>query len=138
MFLDFLGPIMHIIDKVLPDPSQKAAAQLAILKLQQDGEFKELDAQLAAAKAQTDINQEEAKNPSVFVSGWRPAIGWVCGLGLATQFLVAPLATWAAALYDHPIAFPSLDMGTLMTLLIGMLGLTAARTTEKINGVAAR
>lgn len=132
------GPIMKIVDKLIPDPQAKAQAQLQILQMQQAGEFKELDAQLQMAKGQTDTNLAEAANPKLFVSGWRPFIGWICGLGLASQFIVAPFATWAATLIGHPVTFPVLDLGTLMTLLAGMLGLGTLRTTEKINGVAAK
>lgn len=132
------GPILKIVDKLIPDPAAKAQAQLQIIQMQQAGEFKELEAQLQLAKGQTDINQAEATNPKLFVSGWRPFIGWICGLGLASQFIIAPFATWGASLIGHPVTFPVLDLGTLMTLLAGMLGLGALRTTEKINGVAAK
>jgi hypothetical protein len=71
----------------------------------------------------------------MFVAGWRPFIGWVCGAGLATQFLVGPLFTWVAALLGKPVVFPVLDLSTLVTLLIGMLGLGGMRTLEKVNGV---
>lgn len=134
-----LGPTFgKIIDKIFPDPQAKAQAQLAMIQAQQAGEFKELDAQLQMAKGQTDTNLAEATNPKLFVSGWRPFIGWICGLGLASQFIVAPFATWTATLVGHPVTFPVLDLGTLMTLLAGMLGLGTLRTTEKINGVAAK
>lgn len=132
------GPILKIVDKLIPDPQAKAQAQLEIIKMQQSGEFKELEVQLALAKGQTDTNQIEAANTSIFVSGWRPFIGWICGLGLASQFIVAPAATWAATLIGHPVTFPALDLGTLWTMLAGMLGLGTLRTTEKINGVAAK
>ena len=135
-FLDLLPTIAKVIDKLIPDPQAKAQAQLDLLKLQQAGEFKELDAELALKLEQIKVNALEAQSPDLFRGGWRPFVGWVCGTGLAVQFLVAPLATWAAALYGHAIAFPSLDMGTLMTLLGGLLGLGTLRTTEKIKGVA--
>ena len=135
-FLDFLPTIAKIIDKLIPDPQAKAQAQLDLLKLQQAGEFKELDAELALKLEQIKVNALEAQSPDLFRGGWRPFVGWVCGTGLAVQFLVAPLATWAAALAGHAIAFPSLDMGTLLTLLGGLLGLGTLRTTEKIKGVA--
>ena len=135
-FLDFLPTIAKVIDKLIPDPQAKAQAQLDLLKLQQAGEFKELDAELALKLEQIKVNALEAQSPDLFRGGWRPFVGWVCGTGLAVQFLVAPLATWAAALYGHAVAFPSLDMGTLMTLLGGLLGLGTLRTTEKIKGVA--
>ena len=135
-FLDFLPTIAKVIDKLIPDPTAKAQAQLDLLKLQQAGEFKELDADLALKLEQIKVNAIEAQSPDFFRGGWRPFVGWVCGTGLAVQFLVAPVASWAAALLGHAVAFPSLDMGTLLTLLGGLLGLGTMRTAEKFKGVS--
>jgi hypothetical protein len=99
--------------------------------MQQSGE-------LAAMAGQLAINKEEAANPNVFVSGWRPFIGWVCGSGFAIQFVIGPMAEWGSALYGNPVKFPQMDVGTMMPLLLGMLGLGTLRTAEKINGVAAK
>lgn len=129
------GPILKIIDKVIPDPAAKAAAQLELIRLQQSGELAQLTAETELAKGQNAVNLTEAGSASFFVSGWRPFIGWVCGAGLAMQFLVGPIATWFAALAGRALAFPALDLGTLMTLLFGMLGLGAMRTKEKMEGV---
>lgn len=131
------GPLFKLIGQVIPDPQAKAQAQLQLIQMQQAGEFKEIETQLAMAQGQMDINKAEAASPSLLVSGWRPAIGWICGSGLAVQFLVSPLFTWGAALLGHPVVFPQLDMGTLLTLLGGMLGLGSLRTVEKLKGVAA-
>jgi hypothetical protein len=119
-----------LIDKFFPDPTAKAEAQLKLLALQQSGE-------LSAMMAQTDINKVEAANPSLFVSGWRPAVGWVCVFGLVYTFMAQPLLTWYAN--NHTLtAPPVLDLGTLVTLLGGMLGLSGLRTKEKIEGVASK
>lgn len=123
-----LEGVLGIADKFIPDPAQRDAFKLEVLRLEQDRELKPLLAQLA-------INEKEAQNPDRFVSGWRPSIGWVCSAGLAYTFLLQPLLSWAAGLYGHP-APPSLDMGDLLTLLGGMLGLGGLRTAEKIKGVA--
>jgi hypothetical protein len=135
MALDPLFALLDIggkvIDRVWPDPIQAAAAKLELFKLQQSGE-------LAQIAGQMEINRVEAANPSVFVSGWRPAIGWVCGAGFAIQFVVGPLAEWGSALYGTPVKFPAMDTGTMMPLLLGMLGLGGLRTAEKIQGVAAK
>lgn len=133
--LDILTIGSKILDRVLPDPAQKAAATLEMFKAQQAGEFKEIDDQLQRDLAQIQVNTTEAQSPDFFRAGWRPFVGWICGTGLAVQFLVSPLATWVASLLGHPIAFPPLDMGTLMTLLAGMLGLGTLRTAEKVKGV---
>lgn len=124
-----------LIDKLWPDPAQRDAAKLELFKLQQSGELAQLTAETDLAKGQIAINTTEAGNEHLFVSGWRPFIGWVCGAGLATQFLVAPIVTWLAALYGKQVVFPELDMGTLLTLLLGMLGLGGMRTAEKIQKI---
>lgn len=124
------GLIGNVIDKIWPDPAQRAQANLELLKLQQSGE-------LASMLAQTDINKVEAASASLFTSGWRPGVGWTCVLGLIYTFLGWPLATWASGIWHFP-APPALDMGTLITLLGGMLGLGGLRTVEKLNGVAAK
>ena len=126
--LDIGGKVM---DRLWPDPAQAAAAKLELFKLQQSGELSIIAGQLA-------INKEEAANPNVFVSGWRPFIGWVCGSGFAIQFVIGPMAEWGSAIYGHPVKFPQMDVGTMMPLLLGMLGLGTLRTAEKIQGVASK
>lgn len=115
--------------KVDPTTAMETQEKLTEIQLQLQGKL------IDQVSAQLAVDQAEASNPNMFVAGWRPAIGWICGMGLFTQFIVNPLATWGAALAGHPIAFPSLDLGTLMTLLLGMLGLAGARTFEKVSGV---
>lgn len=120
-----------VMDEIKLSPEQRAAAEQSLLTHQE--RMQELANQLLVA--QTEINKQEAASPNWFVAGWRPACGWVCSLGLGVQFLINPLATWIAALAGHSIQFPSLDMGTLITLLIGLLGLGGYRTYEKTQGV---
>ena len=120
-----------VLDRVLPDPAQQAAAKLELMKLQQNGE-------LAQITGQMEINKVEAASSSIFVSGWRPSIGWVCGAGFAVQFVIGPLAEWGAALAGHPVKFPQMDTGTMMPLLLGMLGLGGLRTAEKLADKAAK
>ncbi|HZR02821.1 MAG TPA: holin family protein [Burkholderiales bacterium] len=127
-----------LLDRLFPDPEKKAAAQLELLKLQQSGELAKMASETDLAKAQLAINQAEAQNPSLFVSGWRPAIGWVCGLALTYQFVLRPVVASVAAAAGHPVPnLPGLD-DTLWQLLFGMLGLGTLRTAEKIRGVAAK
>ena len=124
---------LRILDKVIPDPAAKAQAQLELLKLQQAGEFKALEADLQLALAQTEINKVEAASPDLFKSGWRPGAGWICVLGLAYQFLAQPLAAWASAVNGWPVP-PVLQLGDLYGLLFGMLGLGAYRSVERVKG----
>lgn len=126
-----------VIDKIFPDQNQANAAKLEMVKLQQAGEFKELEQDFELAKAQASINTEEAKSSSLFVSGWRPAVGWICVSAYAFNYLVLPFLNWAAKWIDT--AAPSivaLETSELTTLLFGMLGIGGLRTLEKIKNVA--
>jgi hypothetical protein len=120
-----------IIQRVVPDKAAQAAAVAELEKMQLSGD-------LAAMAGQVDINKIEAANANMFVSGWRPAVGWTCCAGLAYQFLVRPLFIGVSSGFGHAAAFPDLDMGTLMVLLTGMLGFGGLRSFEKINNVAAK
>lgn len=132
MALDPVSALLEIggkvIDRVWADPVQASAARLELIKIQQSGE-------LAQIVGQMDINKAEAASPHLFVAGWRPFIGWVCGSGFAVQFVIGPMGEWASALAGHQVNFPQMDLGTMMPLLFGMLGLGAYRTAEKIQGV---
>jgi hypothetical protein len=133
--LDFLNIGTHIIDKLIPDPAQKAEAKLKLLELQQNGELKALEADLTLAQQQTDIDKIEAADPSLFKSGWRPAVGWICVVGLGYSFLIQPVGSWISAMYGK-MPLLVLDTSVLMTLLLGMLGLGGFRTYEKLQDKA--
>lgn len=120
-----------LIDKLFPDPAKKAEATLKLMELQQSGD-------LAVIAGQLEIDKIEAANPKVFISGWRPMVGWICACGLGIQFIIRPLFMWIAALAGHPTEFPALDMGTMMELLAGMLGMAGLRSYDKQNGVASK
>ena len=123
-----------LIDKLIPDPTAKAQAQLALLKMKQDGDLAQLTSDTDLAKAQTQVNLAEASSSSLFVAGGRPFILWVCGVALANDFIVRPYAVFIASLnHATSASWPSLDMTSLMPLLLGMLGLGAMRTYEKVQ-----
>lgn len=123
-----VGPLFKVIDKIIPDPQAKAQMQLELIRLQQSGE-------LAQMTGQMEINKVEAASPDLFRGGWRPFIGWICGVGLLYQFLLRPLLGWLSGVQGWAVP-PPLEMDTLLTLLLGMLGLGAYRTAEKVKGVA--
>ena len=123
-----VGPLFKVIDKIIPDPQAKAQMQLELIRLQQSGE-------LAQMTGQMEINKVEAASPDLFRGGWRPFIGWICGAGLLYQFLLRPLLGWLSGINGWAVP-PPLEMDTLVTLLLGMLGLGAYRTAEKVKGVA--
>ncbi len=110
-----------------------------LVKLEQlthDMEISVLNADKEIALAQAEINKQEAMSDKFFKSGWRPAVGWVCVLGLFYQFILRTMLPWLMIMcgYDAP-AMPALDLSTLMPLLFGILGLGGFRTFEKVKGV---
>ena len=135
--LDFLPMIGRVLDRIIPDPAAKAAAQLKLAELEQAGEFKQLDADLQLMLAQAEINKIEAASPSLFKSGWRPFVGWVCGSGFAYMLVVRPLLPWlVTTLGGHAPDMPAVDIGVLTTTLGAILGVGTMRTIEKRAGVA--
>lgn len=124
-----------LIERFFPDPEKKAAAQLELLKMQQNGDLAQLAADTDLAKLQIQTNIEEAKSTNWFVAGWRPAIGWVCGAGLAYAALVEPFARFAAKVwFGYGGDFPVINSDLTMQILMGMLGLGAMRSVEKVKG----
>lgn len=129
-FVELLvGPITALLDKIIPDKDarEKMAFEIATLAANQAH---------AEVMQQIELNKAEASHPSVFVSGWRPFIGWCCGFGIGFNFIVAPLINWGTMLYGSEVIVPVLDMSVMMPIILGMLGLVAARTKEKMEGVA--
>jgi hypothetical protein len=120
--LDFAG---KLLDKLFPDPAARAQAQIQLLQMQQSGEL-----------AQIAVNQEEAKNDNLFVSGWRPFIGWVCGTAFAYHFVALPIFESIATAMGYKVVMPVFNMAELTTVLMGMLGLGSLRTVEKMSDKA--
>lgn len=125
-----------LIERFFPDPEKKAAAQLELLKMQQNGELAALAAETDLAKAQIAVNVEEAKSGSLFIAGWRPMVGWCGALGLAYVALVEPMARFVAQVgFGYTGAFPVIDTTVTLQVLLGILGLGGMRTIEKARGV---
>ena len=111
-----------VINKIWPDKSAAEAAQLA--------------AAVALVQGQMDVNKAEAASPNAFTSGWRPAIGWVCGLALLFQYILRPILMWYGIVTGHQWPpLPGID-DNLWQLMLGLLGLGGLRTFEKTKGVA--
>jgi hypothetical protein len=120
-----------VLDRVLPDKQANDAAKADLLKSQLSGE-------IAEVVAQTQIDTVEAASQSTFVAGWRPFVGWVCGAAFTYAYILQPFIKTVAVLVHNkfdPTIFPVVDTSEMMPVLLGMLGLGAARTVEKINGV---
>lgn len=127
--------VRTLLDRLFPDPAERARAELELRKLEGEGTFAERAGQ-ALALAQIDVNRAEARSRHWFAAGWRPGAGWACVAALWVQFVLAPLVEWGAALAGHPVPpLPKLD-AVLWELLFGMLGLGALRSVEKIKGKA--
>lgn len=120
-----LLPILGgVIDKVIPD---RAAADKAKLEVQATL----LDAATKSALAQIDVNKTEAAHNSIFVAGWRPAIGWICAAALAYSYMIVPLVGFALTMAGKPVPkWPVLD-NNLWELMFGMLGMGALRSWDK-------
>ena len=130
MIGQLIGPVTGLLDKFIEDKDQKAqlAHELATMA---DRHAQEL------AVAQIEVNKAEAASGSIFKGGWRPFIGWVCGSAFAYHFVLQPVIVFAVltAGVDLP-PLPEFDMASLMTVMMGMLGLGGLRTYEKQKGLA--
>jgi len=120
-----IGPVSAILDKVIPDKDlrERLAHEIATMASRE-------------AMAQIEVNKVEAAHHSMFVAGWRPAIGWICALGMAGNFLVIPFVNMALELSETGVLIPMIELSEMMPVLMGMLGLGAMRTVEKVKAVS--
>ena len=128
--LSLIGPATKLIGKFIEDKDakNKLAHEIATMAEKHAQEL---------AKGQLAINKEEAKSGNIFIAGWRPFIGWSCGVALVWHFIAAPFIILFAALFGATFPpLPDFDMGSFMTVLMGMLGLGGLRTFEKYKKVA--
>jgi len=121
----FIDPVAKILNKFIADKDLKEKLQHELLMSIQDANL-----------AQIKVNQQEAAHKSIFVAGWRPFIGWVCGVSLAYHFILAPLIEWILVLSGNTLDLPEFDFSQLSTIVMGMLGLAGARSYEKTKGVS--
>lgn len=132
MPVPIIGQVLSIgeklIDKLIPDPKQKADALLKLKELEQSGD-------LAVIAGQNDINKIEAASTNVFIAGWRPAVGWVCAAALAVMLVLGPLLEWGSAAAGRPMKAPVMPTETVMALVTSMLGVAGMRTYEKLKDV---
>ena len=129
MIEQLIAPVSTLLDKVIPDADERnrLAHEIATLAERQSHEI---------AKAQIEVNQREANHQSLFVSGWRPAVGWICCIGLGCNYLFIPMANFVLLVSDSGVTVPALDLSEMMPVLLGMLGLGGLRSWEKTKGVA--
>jgi hypothetical protein len=129
MIQALIGPVTGLLDKFVEDRDAKNAMAHEIATMAEKAAHE-------AAMAQVEVNKAEAQHRSIFVAGWRPFIGWVCGVALAYHFVLAPFIVFGVAWSGAEIPeLPTFDMDSLMTVLLGMLGLGGMRSFEKAKGL---
>lgn len=124
-----IGPVTSLLDKFIPDAGERdrLAHEIATMSERHAQEL---------AKGQLEVNKTEAAHKSMFVAGWRPFVGWTCGLALFWHFLGLPVTLFVTAYTGTELpTLPTFDMQSLMTVLLGMLGLGGLRTFEKTKGI---
>ncbi len=123
---ELVGAGRQIINKFFPDPAQAAEAELELLKLAQQ-----------ARQGQLEINRVEAAHRSIWVAGWRPYIGWACGSAIVYSYILRDFLIIGLRIADIEVPdLPVIDLDDLWPVLLGLLGLGALRTSEKIKGAA--
>jgi hypothetical protein len=129
MLQALIGPVTSIINKFVPDKDEanRLAHEIATMAERHAHEI---------AQAQNEVNKAEAAHKSLFVAGWRPAVGWVCVFGMFSNFILIPVANFFLALYGSAIEVPNLDTSEMLPVLLGMLGLGTLRTYEKTKQVS--
>lgn len=129
MIQALIGPVTSLLDKFVEDKDQKQLLAHEIATMAQKHAHE-------TAMAQVEVNKAEAKHRSTFVAGWRPFVGWTCGVALAYHFILQPCILFTVAVAGLTVpALPEFDMGSLLTVLMGMLGLGGLRTFEKAKGL---
>ena len=125
--------ISQLLDKLIPDPQARENAKVELEKAERAQDLEAFKLALSADQMQADINKQEASSDNFFVAGWRPFIGWVCGVAFAYHFILQPLLAFILANTGYEVRLPQFDMQELSTVLMGMLGLGGLRTIEKIR-----
>lgn len=136
--LSLLGPVIGKVLDLIPDPAKRAQAKAEAELAIRDQEQKLLDSLLKADQSQVDVNKVEAAHSSLFVSGWRPFVGWTCGAGFAWATVIQPVLVFLLAAFHHSMVTPQIQTEVLIQALFGLLGMGAMRSFEKIKGVASK
>ena len=125
-----LPAVTDIVGRFLPEDKEKKAAAEREIKAKLTDSLAQIDL------AQLGINKIEAGHRSVFVSGWRPFIGWTCGVALAYTYVLQPILVFILAQSGYLVQLPQMDLSVMMPVLLGMLGLGGLRSFEKFKGVS--
>ena len=122
-------PVTGLLDKFIEDKDQKnkLAHEISTMAERHAQEL---------AKGQLEINKAEAQSRNIFGAGWRPFLGWTCGVAMAYNYVIHPIMIFVLAQLDYLVALPALDLGEMMPVLMGMLGLGGLRSFEKYKGIS--
>ena len=107
--LSLIPVFSQLLDKILPDKGAADAAKLELLKMAQQGELAQINADVTIATAQADTNKVEAASTRLFVAGWRPAVGWICALAVGFKFIGGPALFMVAQAFGHPVDLPLIE-----------------------------
>lgn len=129
---DVIREVGRTVRQILPDKQAQLEFDLKFAELADRVDQRETE----LLSSQIEVNKEEAKSANLFVAGWRPAIGWIGASALGWTWIVAPLANWVASLCGAHVNPPALPADAIYPVILGMLGISASRTIEKMRGVA--
>lgn len=115
--------IGNVFDRLFTSDAERAQAEAVLEKLRQN-----------PGTLQVELNKIEAAHRSIFVAGWRPAVGWICAAGVGWAYLGHPLFLWAAALWSPGLQPPAIQTDSLFELVLAMLGMAGLRSFEKAAG----
>lgn len=133
LWLEVIPAISALLDRIIPDPEAREKAKMELMKSENAQALHTMQLALSADESQHRINESEAQHASLFVSGWRPFIGWVCGVAFAYHYVLQPLLVFILLNRGQPVELPEFDMEELSTVLMGLLGLGGLRTIEKLS-----
>ena len=137
-WLEFVPAISVLLDRIIPDPQAREKAKLELVKAENAEVLQQVQLAMAADESQHRINEAEAQSPNLFVAGWRPFIGWVCGVAFAYHYVLQPVLVFAMANAGREVRLPAFAMDELSTVLMGLLGLGSLRTIEKVSKTRGR
>lgn len=124
-----VGPISALLSRVIPDKSERDRLAHEISTMAEVQAHQQI-------MAQVEVNKVEAAHRSLYVAGWRPFIGWSCGIAMAFNYIGVPVIETGSVLYGTPLSIDPLDLEVMMPVLLGMLGLGGMRSYEKRNKVS--
>lgn len=132
-----VGGVKDVVSEVIVDKDKRNEIEASLERLRLEAEDKAEQRIHDARIAQIEVNKEEAKSEKLFVAGWRPAVGWICALGLAWATVLQPLFSWFSTVsFGYTGAFPEIDSTLLIFVLGGILGIGSMRSFEKVRGVS--